>query len=668
MIPQAFIDDLLSRVDVVDVVGRHVKLRKAGADLQGLCPFHNEKTPSFTVSPSKQFYHCFGCGAHGSAIGFLMEHAGLGYVDAIEDLAQSVGLTVPHESGGGRRPTPSEAPGLMDLLGSASRYYQRRLRESDAAINYLKGRGLSGQTAARFALGYAPPGWRNLEAAVPDYNDAALVRAGLVKESGGDDDAGVAADSAESTELTAPSAPSRKRYDRFRHRVMFPIRNPRGGIIGFGGRVIDDGQPKYLNSPETPVFSKGRELYGLFEGRTELRNLNQALVVEGYMDVVMLAEHGIGHAVATLGTATTTEHIRKLLRIVDSLVFCFDGDRAGKKAAWRALQTCLPIISDTQRVQFLFLPDGEDPDSYVRQNGADGFREAVAAAQPLSGFMLDHLSAAGDLDSPEGRARLVAEARPLLAAFSAEGMRMQMTREVADLAGIGLVQMQQYLSQEPAGQGRRQGGQGNGQNGGGQYGGGQYGGGQQGGQNRWQKNGRSGRNPESGNSSYGGSGAPYPRRGQRRPPSNRRGAVRAGSPNLARRLRLLMVCHPVLAHGLTGDAGPGLALPDGLDRWVQALGALAGDAPLAATVSALREAGLDGIADVERDLAADWGSVTQLSPDEARVEFDGALDQVRRRIASEAARQAARELQQAGLQDEQRRQALLEILASQKRS
>jgi DNA primase len=372
-----------------------------------------------------------------------MEHGGLGYVDAIEELAQSVGLTVPHEAGTGRRQAPSEAPGLMSLLDSAARYYQRRLREATPAIDYLKGRGLSGVTAARFGLGYAPPGWRNLEAAVADYNDAGMVRAGLVKDSL--DDGSRPVDGAAPEPAAEESRAQRKRYDRFRDRVMFPIRNPRGGIIGFGGRVLGDGEPKYLNSPETPVFSKGRELYGLYEGRTELRNQNQAIVVEGYMDVVMLAEHGINNAVATLGTATTADHIRKLFRIVDTLVFCFDGDRAGKKAAWRALETCLPIITDTQRVQFLFLPDGEDPDSYVSQSGADGFREAVAGAQPLSAFMIDRLSADDDLDSPEGRARLLAEARPMLAAFKADGMRMQMTREIADLAGIGLVQLQQYL-------------------------------------------------------------------------------------------------------------------------------------------------------------------------------------------------------------------------------
>ncbi|HYF59519.1 MAG TPA: DNA primase, partial [Burkholderiaceae bacterium] len=337
MIPQSFIQELLARVDIVDVVGKHVKLKKGGANWLGLCPFHGEKSPSFTVSPTKQFYHCFGCGAHGSAIGFLMEHAGLGYVDAIHELARSLGLSVPEERG------PDDArrrdPDLLSTLEAAARFYRQRLKDAPAAIEYLKSRGVSGETALRFGIGYAPEGWRGLEAAVPDYSAKALVESGLVIE----------------PEADEPEGGRRKRYDRFRDRIMFPIRNPRGQVIGFGGRVLGQGEPKYLNSPETPLFSKGRELYGLFEGREAIRRADCAIVVEGYMDVVMLAQHGVGHAVATLGTATTAQHVQKLLRLVERVVFAFDGDAAGRRAAWRALEACLPHASDTKRVDFLFL-------------------------------------------------------------------------------------------------------------------------------------------------------------------------------------------------------------------------------------------------------------------------------------------------------------------------
>ncbi|HMS81640.1 MAG TPA: DNA primase, partial [Burkholderiaceae bacterium] len=361
MIPQSFIQELLARVDVVDVVGRHVKLRKGGANWLGLCPFHGEKSPSFTVSPTKQFYHCFGCGAHGSAIGFLMEHGGLSYPDAIHELARSVGLEVPDE-----RPGAGEArrrdPDLLETLAAAARFYKQRLKDTPRAIEYLKGRGVSGETAARFGIGYAPDGWRSLEAAVPDYSAATLVESGLVIEPEPDPGADV--------DGGAPPG-RRKRYDRFRDRVMFPIRNPRGQTIGFGGRVLGQGEPKYLNSPETPVFSKGRELYGLFEGRDAIRAADCVIVVEGYMDVVMLAQHGVGNAVATLGTATTAQHVHKLLRLVDRVVFAFDGDAAGRRAAWRALEACLPLAADTKRIDFLFLPPEHDPDSFVRERGAD---------------------------------------------------------------------------------------------------------------------------------------------------------------------------------------------------------------------------------------------------------------------------------------------------------
>ncbi len=398
MIPQSFIQDLLARVDVVDVVGRHVKLRKAGANYLGLCPFHGEKTPSFTVSPSKQFYHCFGCGAHGSAIGFLMEHAGLSYVDAIHDLAQSAGLQVPDEPGQGRD-APRRDPGLIEVVEAAARFYRLRLRDTPRAIEYLKGRGLAGETAARYGIGYAPEGWRSLQAAVPDYEARALVEAGLVIESGDDGGDAERASGADAPGRAAGAA-GRRRFDRFRDRIMFPIRNPRGQTIGFGGRVLGAGEPKYMNSPETPLFSKGRELYGIFEARDALRSENCAVVVEGYMDVVMLAQHGVRNAVATLGTATTPDHVRKLLRLVDRVVFSFDGDAAGRKAAWRALEACLPHAADTKRLEFLFLPPEHDPDSYVQAHGPEGFAQLLQQALPLSEFMLQALAARSDLNVP----------------------------------------------------------------------------------------------------------------------------------------------------------------------------------------------------------------------------------------------------------------------------
>src|SRR5690606_6315934 len=404
-----FIDDLLARIDITDVVGRYVKLRRAGANLVGLCPFHAEKSPSFTVSPTKQFYHCFGCGAHGSAIGFLMNHAGFGFVDAVAELAQQAGLEVPRERTGETQ--QRRDPGVLESLAAAARFYKRRLVDSPRAIDYLKARGLSGATAARYALGYAPEGWRPLEGAVADYAAPALLAAGLVIEPEDDDG-------------QASATERRRRYDRFRDRIMFPIRNPRGHVIGFGGRILDRGEPKYLNSPETAVFSKGRELYGLHEARDALRREGCAVVVEGYMDVVMLAEHGVGNAVATLGTATTGDHVRKLLRLVDRVVFAFDGDAAGRKAAWRALRNCLPHASDIKRIDFMFLPPEHDPDSFVREHGAEGFASACAQATPLSVYMLQALREGNDLDTAEGRARMLAQAAPLIAELGAPGLRL----------------------------------------------------------------------------------------------------------------------------------------------------------------------------------------------------------------------------------------------------
>ncbi|WP_176055455.1 DNA primase [Paraburkholderia caribensis] len=431
MIPHSFLQDLLNRVDIVDVVGRYVQLKKGGANFMGLCPFHNEKSPSFTVSPTKQFYHCFGCGAHGTAIGFLMEHAALSFPEAVNELAQSVGLTVPQEpspvrgggagaggpGGEGYAPAVSKAvtTALSDLMSTASDFYKAQLRGAPNAIQYLKKRGLTGEIAKRFGLGYAPDGWQNLETAFPNYRDDALVEAGLVIVSEKSDAQG-----------------QNRRYDRFRERVMFPIRNVKGHVIGFGGRVLDGGEPKYLNSPETPLFNKGSELYGLFEARLAIREQGYVLVVEGYMDVVALAQWGFENAVATLGTACTPIHVQKLMRQTDTVVFSFDGDSAGRRAARRALDACLPHAADNRTIRFLFLPAEHDPDSYVREFGTEAFAEQVRRAMPLSQFLLNEVLAGKELDQPEGRARALFDAKPLLQMLPANALRAQIMHMFAD--------------------------------------------------------------------------------------------------------------------------------------------------------------------------------------------------------------------------------------------
>jgi DNA primase len=421
MIPQEFIQSLLGRVDIVDVVDRYVKLKKAGANFQACCPFHNEKTPSFTVSPTKQFYHCFGCGAHGNAIGFLMEYSGLAYPEAIRSLAETVGMPVPETRSPGYKPASGEAPGLTARMMDALSYYRAELKKSKPAIEYLKGRGLSGEIAARYGLGFAPDGWQNLEAVFTDYATAPLKDTGLVIDSEPGED--------------APEKKSR-RYDRFRNRVMFPILDARGNVIGFGGRVIAAGEPKYLNSPETPLFEKGRELYGLYQARRAIRDANQVIVVEGYMDVVALAQHGVENAVATLGTATTPIHVAKLLKMADNVVFCFDGDAAGRKAAWRALEVSLPVLTDGKVVSFLFLPPEDDPDTYVRRLGKKAFQAAVAEAKPLSQFLFAELAGRVDMATEEGRARFVAQARPLVAQIEAPALGAMLRRRFAELAQL----------------------------------------------------------------------------------------------------------------------------------------------------------------------------------------------------------------------------------------
>ena len=426
LIPKSFIQDLLNRLDIVDVVERYVPLKKAGANFVACCPFHSEKSPSFTVSQSKQFYHCFGCGAHGTAIGFVMEHAGFGYVEAIEELARSVGLDVPREHSAAGEAFQKVAPDLYEVMQAATRYYREQLKQSPRAIEYLKRRGLSGEIAARFGIGYSPDAWQNLAAAFPDYQSDTLTETGLV----------IAGDEG-------------KRYDRFRDRIMFPIINVRGQVIGFGGRVLDKGEPKYLNSPETPLFEKGRELYGLFQAQKAIRGGQQVLVVEGYMDVVALAQHGVEYAVATLGTATTPYHVQKLLRLAEQIVFCFDGDKAGQKAAWRALENALPYLQDGKRISFLFLPVEHDPDSFIREFGKDTFEQRVREAMPLSGYLLREISAELDLRSQEGRNQLLQRAKPLLTAITAPTTALLLRKEVAALAGVSQAELEVLYEIKP---------------------------------------------------------------------------------------------------------------------------------------------------------------------------------------------------------------------------
>jgi DNA primase len=425
VIPQGFIQDLLARVDIVDVVGRYVQLKKAGQNYVGLCPFHGEKTPSFTVSPSKQFFHCFGCGAHGSAIGFLMDQRGLPYVEAIRDLAQQVGMTVP-ESAAAESAAVRAAGALTERLGRAADFYKGRLRSGQVAIDYLKARGVTGVTAARFALGYAPETWQALREAFPDYEDASLVECGLV----------IVGDEG-------------RRYDRFRGRVMFPIRNRRGAVIGFGARVLGDGEPKYLNSPETPVFHKGHELYGLFEAQEAIRRGRRAIVCEGYMDVIQLAQAGFEEAVAALGTAVTPQHVATLFRLTDHVIFAFDGDAAGRKAARRALEASLPVVAETKRASFVLLPEGEDPDSLIRHHGAAAFEDALAQALPLSRWLVRALSEGRDLAQAEDRAALLAEAKPLLEPMTAGALRQQLQQEIARATGTPASDVESYFGFRP---------------------------------------------------------------------------------------------------------------------------------------------------------------------------------------------------------------------------
>ncbi len=440
MIPAGFLQELLSRVDIVDVVGRHVELKRGGANFMGLCPFHGEKSPSFSVSPSKQFYYCFGCGASGDAIRFLTEHLGLSFVEAVRELAQGAGLTVPEE-----QVSPDERQrreklrerrlSLGEVLERAAEFYRAQLKAQPRAIDYLKRRGLTGAVAARFGLGFAPPGWRTLAGVFPNYDDPLLEEAGLVRLKEAEDGA------------TPEAAAERGRYDWFRDRVIFPIRGVDGKVIGFGGRVLDDAKPKYINSPETPLFSKGRELYGLYEARQALRDKGYALVVEGYMDVVALAQNGFPNAVATLGTACTADHVQKLFRFTDSVVFSFDGDAAGRRAAGRALEAALPHATDLRNVKFLFLPPEHDPDSYVRELGPAAFEQQVAQAVPLSRQLVAMASEDADLASAEGRARMLAQAKPLWTALPDGALKRQLLPDIARQGGLESAQLSELWGQ-----------------------------------------------------------------------------------------------------------------------------------------------------------------------------------------------------------------------------
>jgi len=435
LIPQSFIDDLLNRTDIVEVVSSRIQLKKTGKNFSARCPFHNEKTPSFSVSPDKQFYYCFGCGAGGNALGFVMDHDQLDFPQAVEELAKRAGMDVPREeSGRGHKPRqPTDSP-LYPLLSAAAEFYRQALKSHPtrrAAVDYLKGRGLSGEIARDFGLGFAPPGWDHLlkHLASDSLQQKALIDAGLLVE----------------------NTETGKRYDRFRDRVIFPIRDSRGRVIAFGGRVLGDDKPKYLNSPETPVFHKGQELYGLYEARKSNRDLDEIMVVEGYMDVIALAQQGLRNAVATLGTATSEEHLKRLFRIVPSVLFCFDGDQAGRSAAWRALEATLPSLQDGRRARFLFLPEGEDPDSLVRAEGTDAFRARInQQAQPLADYFFQQLTQEADPRSLEGKAHLATLAAPLIDKVPGANLRTLMRQRLGEITGLSGEALGQLAHNSPS--------------------------------------------------------------------------------------------------------------------------------------------------------------------------------------------------------------------------
>lgn len=435
LIPQYFIDDILARTDIVEVIDARVPLKKAGTNYKACCPFHNEKTPSFSVSETKQFYHCFGCGESGSALRFLMEYEHLSFPEAVDELARNLGLEVPHEKVNGTEHVAKakQADSLYQLMQQVDQFYRKQLREhpqAQQAVQYLKQRGLSGEIAAEYGMGYAPPGYESVLKALSDSAtteglEKKLVEIGVLinNDRGGT-------------------------YDRFRDRVMFPIRDQRGRCIAFGGRVLGDDNPKYLNSPETPLFHKGRELYGLFEMRKALRKIEKVLVVEGYMDVVALAQFGVRYAVATLGTATTADHLQRLFRLSHEIYFCFDGDRAGREAAWRALNNALPVMREGLQIRFMFLPQGEDPDSYIRAHGKDGFEAELNQSKTFSEYLFENLCANIDTSSIDGRAQLVEQARPLLDQLLPGVYRQMMLQQLAKLARMEAAEIESIFQNQ----------------------------------------------------------------------------------------------------------------------------------------------------------------------------------------------------------------------------
>ena len=641
-IPASFLQDLLQRVDIVDVVGRYVPLKKSGANFMGLCPFHGEKSPSFSVSPVKQFFHCFGCGKGGDAIAFLREHTGMEFMEAVQSLAQEVGMQVPQEDISSQQRAQRQAmkqqqDSLVDTLERAAQAYCEQLKNAPHAIEYLKRRGVSGAVSRRFGLGYAPAGWNFLASIFPDYTSHLLEEGGLVIHNAHEDEG--------------------KRYDRFRDRIMFPIRDMRGRVIGFGGRVLDKGEPKYLNSPETPVFIKGRELYGLFEARQAMRQSNEVLVVEGYMDVVMLHQHGLGQVVAALGTATTEEHVIKLSRMVDRIVFAFDGDAAGRRAAARALQTVLPRVSDTRRFDFLFLPPEHDPDSFIQAHGLAAFAGLLAEATPLSAFILREVGT--DLETAEDRAQAVARFKPMVLAMPDSALRVQLIHAVADRVGFGLADLLAYLGLQPprpvsSGDGWRErrpwqsdgrgwqdrgrGGPAGGQGGSGAWGspgpaggGGGFGAGR-GGEGRDGRNGPGGRFGRSDRFGRDERSGTVPR------------TVGAAPVPLTARICGLLATHPDLAHLLVEVDH----LPAPVLKWRAEVAGQPEGADLASVVAALRDC-VPRVADVLLRTGNDRLAVmADLSLEQARAEYLGAL----KRLEIDQLKAEKNELVRRGLESE----------------
>jgi DNA primase len=589
----------------------------------GLCPFHGEKSPSFSVSPSKQFYHCFGCGKNGNVISFLMDFSGMGFVDAVKELAQQYGMQVPEEDASPEDRARAAArrerqQTLSDVLEKANAAYRKELKTAARAVDYLKGRGVSGQVAKDFGLGYAPEGWRSLASVFPHYDDPLLVESGLVivsaPEDGGEE----------------------KRYDRFRDRVMFPIRNVKGECIGFGARVLGDEKPKYLNSPETPVFSKGRELYGLFEARAHLREAGYALVTEGYMDVVALAQLGFPNAVATLGTACTADHVQKLFRFTDAVVFSFDGDAAGRRAAHKALEAALPFATDVRSVKFLFLPPEHDPDSFVREHGPQGFAERLAGALPLSEFLIRELSSRVDLNMPEGRARFQADARPLLLAMPAVALRLQLLQAIAGKARVSTEDLVAFVSAGAKSDAR-----------------GSMPAGWRSEASDSSRAAQSGARRDARPSTDSGADPQRPWQASRRRP-----ASQAELPDLQRRVCFLLALQPsVAAEPIAMEF-----LPRAVVDWIGRLALLPAQTHFAGLIESLRETDPGLAESLQAQATRDRGLLADLDVEAVRIEVEGALNQLR----AQGVRDEVDRLAASGLQDEAARLRYAELLALRK--